>query len=441
MAILNQSKKLEYRGQSPSNLRFRRLPAKVTRPLLCLPECSLLQTFSRELMLQAEIGDPAPAGESIHKNAQEIDNLSSFLKITLMNRGLVPKTTEKTALLPKGAPNPEMEKIPSTFRKISEVLLQDNYKENLFTMATQTKESSLLLQRFLEKGNRKEALQIGQALLPKFERLIPHRQGSYVLHVLVATDESFRQEIVRICTEHFMDYAQNEYSSRLLQSLAAASHEFLFFATAFFHSNFEAVVESKLGYHLVIACIGQTTRIEDFGFIFENFLRNPEIARKKKNLKRIIASYLTKCPAEQIEPIADVLRSTQDFLTHLNTKTGALLLMVLIKRGHQGTAEAFLDLLSTYPRSIFKSIYFKRFVGSLWREGNGEVNRHIGRVLANMDGFNLYFLKREVPLFLYYLYLAIEFGASDPTLSLSEFLGRDDLKPYIQVIFQVLGQK
>lgn len=188
-----------------------------------------------------------------------------------------------------------------------------------------------------------------------------------------------------------------------MQVLIDSSAEFLSFSLKYIRKNYDAIVDSKLGYHLVIACISRVKTHESLTFIFEDFIRKAYPAPVKKNQKRIIISYLGCCPIGQIDAIANSLRASEDFLNHVSTKAGSVMLMVLIKRDHRPTLETFISHLRDQPRSVLKSHYFRKMVGILQNSCHSGVHLTIFQTLISMTTFNLYLMKRFRSLHLLHL--------------------------------------
>ena len=179
--------------------------------------------------------------------------------------------------------------------------------------------------------------------------------GNYLVQKLMVRSKPFLVHIQAICQKHFAHLAQNEYSSRVLQALVQMRPSFRAFVYEFFKNNMIFGVSKISVTFTLLTAMKCSESSQEFYFI-EKLLESNMKLLECKLFKRVLIGYIQFADdSATLDRIWKLLSGVSFF----QAKFGALILLMLVKRGHQKAMRMICEDVTTSLPSLLSKRYFK----------------------------------------------------------------------------------
>lgn len=235
--------------------------------------------------------------------------------------------------------------------------LKNSCQADLISTITHSRESSILVQAFIQNCNPKDLSCFVEKVRPYLGELLVHSSGSFVLQKLVSTYLPGFQIVMEYTLTNFSDLIQNPYSSRVIQILIENSQEFCQFASNFFKENIELSVSMSSICHLLVATLKHSGNIYSRDYILTSLKEKPFLA-SSKYFHRALITYLHLGNQEQLDRAAFELGVTSKIAKFFKSKANYSIVHTLIKRGHTVTIAEICRQLQSNPIHLLQTRYF-----------------------------------------------------------------------------------
>ena len=280
--------------------------------------------------------------------------------------------------------------------EISTSAFRDASFETMLRWATESKASSLRLQRFCQNCPEDCLSRLAELVEKHGPKLLTHRFGSYLVQKLVPRIGTSLSELARYCRLHFAQLATNEYSSRALQKLIEHSPAFRSFAMLTFKSDLELYTKDVASGYLVTAGILQA-RSEEERDVLSDYLRSGKSKwYESKYAKKVIIAYLSACAPHKLDSFFHSLQIGPNLLLFMQDKHSCNILFTFLARRHALARSLVLNSLIRNPVPLVRTKFFGYFIAEISRESQtSELAADIGSVLRSISQDNFRALLNE----------------------------------------------
>jgi Pumilio-family RNA binding repeat len=268
--------------------------------------------------------------------------------------------------------------------------------ETMLHWATESKASSLRLQRFCQDCPNDCLWRLAELVEKHASKLLTHRFGSYLVQKLVPRCSANLGELIRYCKLHFSQLAKNEFSSRALQKLIEHSPAFRGFAMSTFKSDLELYTKDVASGYLVAAGILQA-RSEEERDVLSGYLQSGKSKwYESKYAKKVIIVYLSACAPDKLDSFFHSLQVGPNLLLFMQDKHSCNILLTFLARRHALAQSLVLHTLTRNPVPLVRTKFFGYFIAEVSRESHtSELAAEIGSVLRSISQQNFRALLSE----------------------------------------------
>ena len=261
--------------------------------------------------------------------------------------------------------------------------------EKMLRWATESKASSLRLQRFVQNCSDDCLAWLIGFVEKHSSALLTHKFGSYVVQKLIPRSSADLGELTRHCRLHFADLAKNEFSSRALQKLIEHSAAFRRFAMLTFKNDLELYTKDVASGYLVAAGILQAQPEEERD-ILSGYLRSGKNKwYESKYAKKVISVYLSVCSPSKLDAFFRSLHIGPNLLLFMQDKHSCNILLTFLARRHPMAQSLVLRHLMRKPVPLIRTKFFGFFIAEISKESQtSELAAEIGFVLRSISQEN-----------------------------------------------------
>lgn len=239
----------------------------------------------------------------------------------------------------------------------------------LYDMCTKTKSISYEIQIFIQDCQAMWIPIVERRVINWIPNLLVDPFGNYVIQRLVVRSEEIRQATVRTCIQNLKAYAQNEFSSRVMQTLAESDPIFRRQIIACASRHFLEFSKSISATLLVCACIRATGGSPDLEQLIEVILYHfAQPIDPAGYLLRHVVALVRVCPLGALVRIFHVLKSQCHQDSIMRCKKRLMVLVALLNRNFEPAMEylsCILDQFGTW--NVINSKYFTYLAKKLER--------------------------------------------------------------------------
>lgn len=226
--------------------------------------------------------------------------------------------------------------------------------------ATNDKERSLALQMFIERCPPEILSIVGELSLQNIEFLVVHRQGSYVVQKIISRSPLFRKCIGISMTMEFEEYVQNEFSSRVLEKLAALSRNFRNLTIKLFCKDWEQLIRNLPAVMFLCGCIKDVSEEANIGMIKGHLLANQDLLFTSKRYKKVLMVFVEVCNSRDLHSMFLGMMKQKTFIEILNDKLLVYVVIVMIRRGLPQAINLLMEGLWHRMPVLLDCKYFKQ---------------------------------------------------------------------------------
>jgi len=236
------------------------------------------------------------------------------------------------------------------------------------------------------------------------KELLTHKFGNYVVQRLLERSEVFRRQVGKVCLESpetFIQFATNEYSSRVLQVLVGFEASLSIEVVSLLKARLSVVANNASATFLLTATLKALNKDEHFLFIIENLRQRQDYWLGKRFFKRILVS-LIKFSNEKA--LADIFLSISGIFSNSNLfedKYSVFIAMAFLDRRYRPAEMALTALIRNRLADIVLKKEFKYFIANLANGTYDSISRAIYSAI-NEPRFN-HLLSKEANLYKEYI--------------------------------------
>ena len=266
-------------------------------------------------------------------------------------------------------------------------ILTSSYAE-LFNWATESKDSSLMIQNIIEFCSVECLKRIARLVFDNLAVLIKHEFANYLIQkLLTRRDSEIEQTVISYCKLFFRELAQNEYSSRVMQRLVEKDCKFREFCLSQFRVELEAFTIGLAPVYLVQSALKNAASEKERNILKNFIIENADTWNENKFFKKILLSYLEGCPEVMLDYYYSKLKVEQNLPAFFKDKYSIFILLKLIGRRPHESREALWTQFRKHLLSILSQNFFGFFVGCLMKsEFMPTIGSKILEILISVDG-------------------------------------------------------
>lgn len=268
----------------------------------------------------------------------------------------------------------EMKKLSQSLPNLASV----GKKEFLF-LCTDNKFQSKAVQTILESGPSNQQQAILSHCYASWPDLLKDKYGNYIVQQAVSTSVEFRLFLEQKCVADLDAMAANEYSSRVMQSLARESASFRRTALLWLSNRLELLIDNLPSVFLLTASIQAVTDPSDLACLRQSlFKETSRKVRDSRYFKRIVMSFAEKCSFADLDSVYYCFDLDSSLRQMLDERFGSLVVCAMVMRGHRATIKALVHQVKSDLVHMTKTKYFRVF---LYRVTKDPASRWIKQTL------------------------------------------------------------
>lgn len=244
-------------------------------------------------------------------------------------------------------------------RLISNTNLEQLSVSELLDLMTADKTTSIVFQKYIYTVWKRGFTNIRSTVVSNLEYLATDPLGNYVLQILLLRDVQMRSKIEEFCVKNFHVWKDNEYASRLMQSVLEVSHNFQLFASRSFSKNPKACAKNISCVFLTLALIRNCADQNWLAFLRDYVLANAKAVLENRHMRRLIASLCEEGSHEFLDQFLSKMYSTVSLERIIREKSLTSILQTMIVRSHSNSVAVFGNLLKHRIDSLVVSGFFK----------------------------------------------------------------------------------
>jgi len=274
--------------------------------------------------------------------------------------------------------------------------LQELSRDEAARSISESKEASLKLQIALSFCQEPLAQKVVSILCEKLTFYMKHPFGSYVVQRASNRDLQFMDLVSNRCIEHFEEFIQDEFASRIIQKIVETKQSFRDSVVRLFSLNLSKYLEFGPAVFILITLIECSQGSKATNFIMDYIVNEPKLLNNK-NFKKIVASYLEHCSEAELPRLVNLLHLNKKLLPCLNDKFKVILILLLVQRGCEEFTEKICRMLVQKTSLVFESKYFKFLLIKLIERNKLDFCRKVHTAITSLKSSQLWFVHRMEP--------------------------------------------
>lgn len=288
--------------------------------------------------------------------------------------------------------------------------------QEILVFCSKGKEHSIAVQDHLDLIPEKDIAVLGELAQQKLWSLIYDRYANYTVQKIASLNHSFRHCLVAFCKRSFAKLAANEFSSRVMQSLAELSDDFRYYCHEYFRQKPKALQSHISTVFLAASAIRSSKSQSEFAFYGKMLQKRPKLLNCKY-FKRIIVSYIEKCEPDELERVYINLNIQGRVSKLLDDKYYAYIILMLVQRH----SPSMIAELSKEYKLNFKKTISAKFTGFLLtklvdRDDSTTLSK-VHNIVCSTHTSSLNEIKNSEGLILLFIYALV--ASADPKTGLS----------------------
>jgi hypothetical protein len=259
-------------------------------------------------------------------------------------------------------------------------------KAAFVSLAKDARLNSAALQLLLEEDDCSPDL---MALLEATKaELLKDKLGCHVVRRALAKSQSFKTSVTRLVEPCIVDLACNEYSSRVLQALAAADSSFACRFVRSFLDHWKQLSSHISAVFLFSVCLQLAPKLDaTVAEVGEQLLRLSADPMNSRNNKRVLVSYLEYCEPTFVVKFYEILGFETRFTERMDDKYMVYIFSVFLARGYPKAANLLMAQMSCRLAALLNSRYFRFLLCKVYNSNkNLDLQFEIDDLLAAMFG-------------------------------------------------------
>lgn len=352
-------------GQSTALISSRNsLPVRSHRELCDVPESSPSKHSPLFKQFSVEVGsgckDELALGQSNKKEGgcQLFQpNVKAWNPVSY--KGTATNIQETNALTPYVLVKPDL---AEQIAFICRLDLESLSGEETVRLITHEKNLSMALQKYLYTVWNSQFSRFASVVFDHLDVLATHPLGNYVLQILVLRDPNFRACVESACKANFEIWQDNEFSSRLMQTLLEISESFQYFVSNMFGYKPRNCMKSIPSVFLVMSLIRNTKDESLLQFLDQHLFENIHQALENRLMRRILVVYCERASQQSLDRIFLGLSKHIKLERILREKTLVAILQTMLVRKHEMALGLLEQLLCERLQRLLSYSFFKYLI-------------------------------------------------------------------------------
>ena len=305
--------------------------------------------------------------------------------------------------------------------------------DELCSICTDSKNSSLKMQNYLSNCTKRQAANIGCRLISRITTLIVHPFGNYVVQRLVSKDKVFESKVIEYIVTQLHALSNNQYSSRVLEVLILENPRLRKTVRFVLFEHLCEFLESSPAIRVVQACLQKQSEISQKSFLYDWLQFRPSL-KLNKAFQKLMLTHTQYCHNNELDRIYYSLNLNDDILAALDSKIFAFVLVTMIMRNHELTRIAVARAIQSNLTLFLTKKNTKTFFLRLWKDPTCHPAKEIGETLAKLRYQDIRSLLTRVSVAQFYFYVTIKTLLLAESTKLSAFMLRPGLAMIISMI-------
>ena len=202
---------------------------------------------------------------------------------------------------------------------------------SLLSLVTQTKLHSAAFQVYLQ--NSRPSKKLTNMIISNIHLLVQEKYGCHLLRRLAVKSDRLMLVLCRKSLEQFVLWSTNEYSSRVMQTLASVQPFFRNQCMDVICDHWSELYQQVPIYYLLEICL-KNSKNSDLAFkrVGNQLLKFANSLSENKALKKLLGLYLEYCDIEELTLFYHLLRFETELASRLDDKHYFFMLRTFFKR-------------------------------------------------------------------------------------------------------------
>ena len=244
------------------------------------------------------------------------------------------------------------------------------------SLATEQRLTSTALQLYLEQGDSSPGLM--QLIEASKAELIKDKLGCHVLRRMVPKSRAFASSLVRFIESSIVDLACNEYSSRVLQALAAAEAPFACRFIRVFLDHWKLLAGHISAVFLFSVCLQLVPKLDaGVAEVGTHLLRISADPMNGRNNKRVLVSFLEYCDCRFVAEFYEILAFDTRFIERMDDKYMVYIFSVFLARGYRKVESSLICNCKESFAALLKTSFFRLLVNRIFMRASLQASQTI----------------------------------------------------------------
>lgn len=209
--------------------------------------------------------------------------------------------------------------------------------------------------------------------------------GNYLLQRMVVRCQELLAHVANYCQDQFWTLLENEFASRVMQTVVSYSEYFRGFVFECFHHKPFCFFKSVSGVFLVLVAIKTARDDREYLTAIERLFVAPYKPVACKYACRVLVAAIEVCNEHTLDLIVQRAGISSNILKFLTEKFASYMLIGVLIRNHQPTIEALVKVLKSGFREVFESRCWKIFTVRILKKIDTPFIRRVYLAIKEVD--------------------------------------------------------
>jgi hypothetical protein len=201
------------------------------------------------------------------------------------------------------------------------------------------------------------------------EVLLWDKFGCHILRRVVVISAKIRALLANLSLSQYVDMATNEFSSRVMQVLAAEDCEYSKRCISLFCENWKKVVVHASSNYLLSVCLKMISNSsKEFLSVGQALLDRCSTLIESKYDKRILLVYLEGCHEKEVEIFYNILKFRSQFKQRCEDKYMVYIFRTLLRRHHKPSVDILFENMKDNLADLLTTKYFRMLLAEIFTE-------------------------------------------------------------------------
>lgn len=313
-------------------------------------------------------------------------------------------------------------------------------KSELFRSSVDSKQRSLELQEHLAICTSGDVKILSERLISKLPDLMVHKYGNYVAQRLALRDVGFANCAANFCLFHLEKTLNNEFASRVLQTLSELNTSFRKELITTLIDNPHIALSSNPAVHAVCACLRAAHPGEPL-FILEWLNKNKNLLWNK-GYQKVLSTCSLYCSDKQLDEIFAATELAHNLKHVIHIKLLSHLVINMVFRGHESTMRLLSASLRRYPQQVMPSTCFRQLIVKAWQDPDSKACTYIADTMTSIDTRHIgQPWTADLAASCFYMYVAIKSLVVSESNMLAAFLERRDIAIHVKKMQKLIEKR